>query len=98
MLNIRTDRVINRLLYLTVLLAVIGTTAYGETTQLGALRQEIVAGAEPSLAEMQSAITATVFALTRRRLCPQLQARAMCGPLPAASECLSHCPAELKPS
>ncbi len=53
MLNIRTDRLANRLLYLAVLLSVIGSTAQAEITQLGALRQEIVAGAEPSLAEMQ---------------------------------------------
>ena len=38
MLNIRTDRLANWLLYLPVLLAVIGTTAQAETTQLGALR------------------------------------------------------------
>ncbi len=55
MLDIRTDRVTKRLLYLTVLLSVIGTTAQAETTQLGALRQEIVAAAERSLAEMQCA-------------------------------------------
>ena len=48
--------------------------------------------------EIQSAITAKALALTRRRLCPQPQARAMRGLLLAASECLSHCPAELKPS
>ena len=53
MLNIRTDRLANWLLYLAVLLGVIGTTAHAETTQLGALRQEIVAAAERSLAEMQ---------------------------------------------
>ena len=53
MLNIRTDRLANRLLYLAVLLGVIESTAQAEITQLGALRQEIVAGAEPSLAEMQ---------------------------------------------
>ncbi len=56
MLNIRTDRLANRLLYLAVLLDVIGTTAHAEITQLGALRQEIVAGAEPSLAELQCAV------------------------------------------
>ncbi len=56
MLNIRTDRLANWLLYLAVLLGVIGSTAHAETTQLGALRQEIVAGAEPSLAEMQCAV------------------------------------------
>ena len=55
MLNIRTDRLTNRLLYLAMLLGVIGTTAQAETTQLGALRQEIVAAAERSLAEMQCA-------------------------------------------
>ncbi len=49
MLDIRTDRLTNRLLYLTVLLGVIGTTAHAETTQLGALRQKIIAGAERSL-------------------------------------------------
>ncbi len=54
MLNIRTDRLANRLLYVAVLFGVIGSTAQAEITQLGALRQEIVAGAEPSLAEMQS--------------------------------------------
>ena len=53
MLNIRTDRLANRLLYLAVLLGVIGSTAQAEITQLGALRQEIVASAEPSLAEIQ---------------------------------------------
>ncbi len=53
MLNIRTDRLANWLLYLAVLLGVIGSTAQAEITQLGALRQEIVAGAEPSLAEIQ---------------------------------------------
>ena len=56
MLNIRTDRLANWLLYLAVLLGVIGTNAHAETTQLGALRQEIVAATEPSLAEMQCAI------------------------------------------
>ncbi len=35
MLHIRTDRLTKRLLYLTVLLGVIGTTAHAETTQLG---------------------------------------------------------------
>ena len=39
-----------------MLLGVIGTTAHAETTQLGALRQEIVAAAERSLAEMQCAV------------------------------------------
>ncbi len=56
MLNIRTDRLANWLLYLSVLLAVIGSTAHAETTQLGALRQEIAAAAERSLAEMQCAV------------------------------------------
>ncbi len=56
MLDIRTDRLANRLLYLAVLSRVIGTTAHAETTQLGALRQEIVATAERSLAEMQCAV------------------------------------------
>ncbi len=36
MLNIRTDRLANWLLYLAVLLGVIGTTAHAETTQLAA--------------------------------------------------------------
>ncbi len=56
MLNFRTDRLANWLLYLAVLLGVIGTNAHAETTQLGALRQEIVTATEPSLAEMQCAI------------------------------------------
>lgn len=56
MLNIRTDRLADRLLYLAVLLGVVGSTAHTETTQLGALRQEIVAGAERSLAELQCAV------------------------------------------
>ncbi len=56
MLNIRTDRLADWLLYLAVLLGVIGTTAHAEATQLGALRQEIVAAAERSLAEMQCAV------------------------------------------
>ena len=56
MLNIRTDRLGDWLLYLAVLLGVIGTTAHAETTQLGALRQEIAAAAERSLAEMQCAV------------------------------------------
>ncbi len=56
MLNIRTDRLADWLLYLAVLLGVIGTTAHAETTQLGALHQEIVAAAERSLAEVQCAV------------------------------------------
>ena len=46
MLDIRTDRLTKRLLYLTVLLGVIGTTAHAETTQRGALHQEIVIAAD----------------------------------------------------
>ena len=56
MLNIRTDRLANRLLYLAVLFGVVGSTAHAETTQLVALRQEIVAAAEGSLAERQCAV------------------------------------------
>ncbi len=56
MLNIRTDRLADWLLYLAVLLGVIGTTAHAEATQLGALRQVIVAATERSLAEMHCAV------------------------------------------
>ncbi len=56
MLNIRINRLADRPLYLAVLLGVVGSTAHAEAIQLGAFRQEIVAGAERSLAELQRAV------------------------------------------
>jgi len=70
MLDIRIDRLTKRLLYLTVLLGVIGTTAHAETTQLGALHQEIVTGVERSLVAPDWTLVAKSAMPSRERKSP----------------------------